>query len=171
MSCPPRWPVDALTFAPPLRPLCAPLRWGRERGAYLSASGGDARSAPHPARERHRPAREYRDEPAHARRHPDRPDGHGGPTIPGRPDAGTAAGPPTATTPAQVSGSSSPSAVAVVLPADTTWTTVVGVALPVSATAGPLRCDHSLTAGFAHTPAGAVLAGVRLLVNTTPQVG
>ncbi len=79
--------------------------------------------------------------------------------------------PPTATTPAQVSGSPATSAVAVVLPADTTWTTVAGVALPVSATAGPLRRDHGLAAGFAHTPAGAVLAAVHLLVNTTPQVG
>jgi hypothetical protein len=79
--------------------------------------------------------------------------------------------PPTATTPAQVSGSPAPSAVAVVLPPDTTWTTVAGVALPVSATAGPLHRDHGLAAGFAHTPAGAVLAAVHLLVNTTPQVG
>ena len=76
---------------------------------------------------------------------------------------------PTATMPAQVSGS--PSTSAVVLPADTTWTAVAGVALPVSATAGPLRRDHGLAAGFAHTPAGALLAAVHLLVNTTPQVG
>jgi hypothetical protein len=48
---------------------------------------------------------------------------------------------------------------------------VAGVALPVSATAGPLRREHGLAAGFAHTPAGAVLATVHLLVNTTPQVG
>lgn len=60
---------------------------------------------------------------------------------------------------------------AVVLPADTTWTTLAGVALPTSATAGPLRRGHGLAAGFAHTPAGAVLAAVHLLVNTTPQVG
>jgi hypothetical protein len=78
--------------------------------------------------------------------------------------------PPTATTPAQGSGSPAPSAV-VVVPADTTWMTVAGVALPASATGGPRHRDHGLAAGFAHTPAGAVLAGVHLLVNTTPQVG
>jgi hypothetical protein len=66
---------------------------------------------------------------------------------------------------------SSPASVAVVLPADTTWTTVAGVAVPTSATAGPLHHDHGLASGFAHTPAGAVLAAVHLLVNTTPQVG
>jgi hypothetical protein len=66
---------------------------------------------------------------------------------------------------------SSPVSVAVVMPADTTWTTVAGVALPTSATAGPLHHDHGLASGFAHTPAGAVLAAVHLLVNTTPQVG
>jgi hypothetical protein len=48
---------------------------------------------------------------------------------------------------------------------------VAGVALPVSATAGPLRREHGLASGFVHTPAGAVLAAVHLLVNTTPQVG
>jgi len=64
-----------------------------------------------------------------------------------------------------------PSPVTVMLPADTTWTTVAGVALPVSATAGPLRREHGLASGFVRTPAGAVLAAVHLLVNTTPQVG
>lgn len=73
--------------------------------------------------------------------------------------------------PTPVPGSPAPSAVAVVLPADTTWTTVAGVALPVSGTGGPLRREHGLAAGFAHTPAGAVLAAGHLLVNTTPQVG
>jgi hypothetical protein len=82
-----------------------------------------------------------------------------------------AAPPPAATTPAPVSGSPAAAAVPVVLPADTTWTTVAGVALPVSGTGGPLRREHGLAAGFAHTPAGAVLAAGHLLVNTTPQVG
>jgi hypothetical protein len=59
----------------------------------------------------------------------------------------------------------------VMLPADVTWTTVAGVALPGSATAGPRHRDGGLAAGFAHTPAGALLAAVHLLVNTTPQVG
>jgi hypothetical protein len=81
-----------------------------------------------------------------------------------------AATPATTTTPAPLSGSPS-AAVAVVLPADTSWTTVAGVALPVSASAGPLRREHGLAAGFAYTLAGMVLAGVHLLVNTTPQVG
>src|SRR5689334_7718584 len=72
---------------------------------------------------------------------------------------------------AGTSSSPTSSPVAVVLPADTTWTTVAGVALPVSATAGPLHREHGLVSGFAHTPAGSVLAAVHLLVNTTPQVG
>jgi hypothetical protein len=77
------------------------------------------------------------------------------------------------TPPAASSATASPSspAVAVVLPTDTTWTTVAGVALPSSATAGPLRRHHGLAAGFAHTPVGAVFAAVYLLVDTTPQVG
>src|SRR5262245_66556899 len=51
-------------------------------------------------------------------------------------------------------GSASPprSPMTVVLPADTTWETVAGVAVPTSATAGPLRHEHGLTAGFAHSP-------------------
>jgi hypothetical protein len=66
---------------------------------------------------------------------------------------------------------STTSPVAFVLPPDTSWTTVAGVALPESGTAGPLHRAHGLATGFAHTPAGAVLAAVHLLVNTTPQVG
>jgi hypothetical protein len=78
-----------------------------------------------------------------------------------------------ATPPAAASATASPSAqaAAVVLPTDTTWTTVAGVALPSSATAGPLRRHHGLAAGFAHTPVGAMFAAVYLLVDTTPQVG
>jgi hypothetical protein len=80
---------------------------------------------------------------------------------------------PPASTAGTTGTSTLPSATptAVVLPANTTWTTVAGVALPISATAGPQRREHGLAAGFAHTPAGAVLAAVHLLVNTTPQVG
>jgi hypothetical protein len=62
-------------------------------------------------------------------------------------------------------------AVPVVLPADVTWVSVAGVALPVSETAGPHRHEHGLASGFAHTPTGALLAAAHLLVNTTPQVG
>jgi hypothetical protein len=60
---------------------------------------------------------------------------------------------------------------AVVLPADVTWVSVAGVALPVSATAGPRDLRDGLARGFAHTPAGAVLAAVHLLVRTTAQAG
>ena len=59
----------------------------------------------------------------------------------------------------------------VVYPADLAWTTVAGIALPTSATAGPRQTQDGLAAGFSHTPAGAVLAAVHLLVRTSPQVG
>jgi hypothetical protein len=67
--------------------------------------------------------------------------------------------------------SPAPDGVSVVLPVDVTWVSVAGVALPVSPTAGPRRRDGGLASGFAHTPAGALLAAVHLLVRTTPQVG
>lgn len=74
-----------------------------------------------------------------------------------------------------MSTASSPSgasvANAVVLPADVTWTEVAGVALPVSATAGPIGMVDGLAWGFAHSLPGAVIAGLHLLVRTTPQVG
>jgi hypothetical protein len=57
------------------------------------------------------------------------------------------------------------------LPADTTWQRVAGVALPVSAAAGPRDQRGGLVRGFTHTPAGAVFAALHLLVRTTPQVG
>jgi hypothetical protein len=57
------------------------------------------------------------------------------------------------------------------LPADTVWTVVDGVALPVSASAGPRTTSGGLASGFAHTPAGALIAAAHLLVRTTPQVG
>jgi hypothetical protein len=59
----------------------------------------------------------------------------------------------------------------IVLPADVTWVSVAGVALPVSATAGPRDQRDGLARAFAHTPAGAVMAAVHLLVRTTPQAG
>ena len=74
-------------------------------------------------------------------------------------------------TPPGPSPSLLPSPVAVVLPADTAWSTVAGVAVPYSATAGPLLHERGLASGFARSPAGALLAAVHLLVNTTPQVG
>ena len=62
-------------------------------------------------------------------------------------------------------------AATLVLPEDVTWVRVAGVALPTSATAGPREQRAGLAAGFAHTPAGALLAAVHLLVRSTPQVG
>jgi hypothetical protein len=58
-----------------------------------------------------------------------------------------------------------------VLPADVTSVRVAGVELPVSASAGPRDSVGGLVRGFAHTPGGAVLAAVHLVVRTTPQVG
>lgn len=57
------------------------------------------------------------------------------------------------------------------LPADLRWTEVSGALLPVSASAGPHDSSAGLARGFAHTPAGAVLAGFHLLVRVTPQAG
>ena len=62
-------------------------------------------------------------------------------------------------------------AATLVLPANVTWVGVAGVALPISATAGPREQHNGLAAGFAHTPAGALLAAVHVLVRSTPQVG
>ena len=56
------------------------------------------------------------------------------------------------------------------LPADLTWASVAGVALPVSATEGPRR-SGAIAGGFAHTPAGSVLAAAHIVIRTTPQVG
>jgi hypothetical protein len=57
------------------------------------------------------------------------------------------------------------------LPNDVAWTRVSGVDLPVSPSAGPADKSGGLARGFAHTPAGAVLATLHLLVRTSPQVG
>lgn len=57
------------------------------------------------------------------------------------------------------------------LPADLTWTTVAGIALPFSPTAGPRDTRNGRARTFAHTQAGAVLAAVHLTVRTAPQVG
>jgi hypothetical protein len=57
------------------------------------------------------------------------------------------------------------------LPEDIAWARVSGVDLPVSPTAGPVDTSGGLAQGFAHTPAGALLATLHLLVRTTPQVG
>ena len=57
------------------------------------------------------------------------------------------------------------------LPADVRWVRVAGVDLPVSAATGPTQAVGGLARGFAHTPAGAVVAALHLLVRTSPQVG
>jgi hypothetical protein len=57
------------------------------------------------------------------------------------------------------------------LPDDVAWARVSGVDLPISPTAGPADTSAGLALGFAHTPAGALLAALHLLVRTTPQVG
>jgi hypothetical protein len=57
------------------------------------------------------------------------------------------------------------------LPADVTWTRLAGVELPVSATTGPAQITGDLARGFAHSPAGAAVAALHLLVRTTAQVG
>lgn len=57
------------------------------------------------------------------------------------------------------------------LPSDLTWTTLAGLSLPVSASAGPTDIAGGLARGFAHTRAGAVLAAVHLAARVAPQVG
>src|SRR5262245_47638142 len=53
------------------------------------------------------------------------------------------------------------------LPADARWIDVAGVKLPVSSATGPAQTVAGLARGFAHTPAGAVVAALHLLVRTT----
>jgi len=56
-------------------------------------------------------------------------------------------------------------------PLDTRLRSVAGLDLPVSATSGPLDTNRGRARRFAHTQPGAVLAGLHLLVRTSPQVG
>ncbi len=51
------------------------------------------------------------------------------------------------------------------------WADFGGVSLPVSPTAGPHDTRKGLAAGYADTPAGAVLAAVNIAVRATPQGG
>src|SRR5690606_20237071 len=62
-------------------------------------------------------------------------------------------------------------AVSVVMPADLEWQEVAGVALPVSASQGPQNTSDGLATGFAHDPAGAVLAAINIVVRVNPQNG
>lgn len=57
------------------------------------------------------------------------------------------------------------------MPSDLAWAHVSGVAIPVSAAAGPYHQTSGLAAGFSHDRAGAVLAATHLLLRLTPQVG
>jgi hypothetical protein len=57
------------------------------------------------------------------------------------------------------------------VPADVTWAQDAGISVPVSAHAGPHDTTGGLARGFSHDPAGAVIAAVHLLVNTSPNVG
>lgn len=47
-------------------------------------------------------------------------------------------------------------------PADLTWELAGGVAVPVSATAGPTRRQGPVAAGYAHSPTGALLAALQI---------
>ena len=51
------------------------------------------------------------------------------------------------------------------------WVDYHGIALPVSATAGPRDIHNGLSGRFADTPAGAVLAAVNIAVRTSAQWG
>ena len=81
------------------------------------------------------------------------------------------AGPPTPAGSTPAGSATGETAVAVVLPTDLRFAEVAGVALPTSASAGPYDTTGGRARGFAHTPAGAVLAAVHLFVRCTPQVG
>ena len=54
---------------------------------------------------------------------------------------------------------------AVDTPADVRWQLFEGVALPFSASAGPTRVDEPIAAGYARSPAGALLAASQLTVR------
>jgi hypothetical protein len=87
--------------------------------------------------------------------------------VTGRPHSTTHAGPPPAPSAAASRASASPQT----LPADLTWIQVDGVSLPVSTQDGPHDTSQGRARGFAHTPGGALLAAVHLLVRVSPQVG
>lgn len=54
---------------------------------------------------------------------------------------------------------------------DLAWTDFHGIALPVSATAGPRESRRGLASGFADTPRGALLAAINIGVRTAAQWG
>jgi hypothetical protein len=77
---------------------------------------------------------------------------------------------PSILAPASSSTSPSPHSSAAI-PADTRWMPLAGVDLPESRQTGPDDLSDGLARGFTHTPVGAVVAALHLLVRTTPQVG
>ncbi|MEV4665700.1 hypothetical protein AB0J85_27595 [Micromonospora echinofusca] len=64
-----------------------------------------------------------------------------------------------------------PTARAVALPADLSWTPVAGISLPVSGQAGPLDTGGGAARRFSHDEAGALLAAVHITVRCAPQLG
>jgi hypothetical protein len=64
-----------------------------------------------------------------------------------------------------------PEPTAVTWPGDITWTRIAGIDLPASLSEGPRNRNLGLAAGFAQTPAGAVLAALHLIVRTSYQAG
>jgi hypothetical protein len=78
---------------------------------------------------------------------------------------------PATAAPPSPAASATATAPGVALPAEVTWVRVAGVDLPTSLATGPAQTVGGLARGFAHTPAGAVVAAVHLLVRTTPDVG
>lgn len=52
-----------------------------------------------------------------------------------------------------------------------TWVEVEGFRLPISASEGPTQRDGDRASGFAHTPAGAVLAAVHIGYRSSPALG
>lgn len=62
-------------------------------------------------------------------------------------------------------------AMSVEMPADLVWRDVGGVALPYSASLGPRNALGGLATGFAHDPAGAVLAAAHIITRINPQFG
>ncbi|MEV0650089.1 hypothetical protein AB0I28_33005 [Phytomonospora sp. NPDC050363] len=52
-----------------------------------------------------------------------------------------------------------------------TWTALIGVSLPVSATHGPTRTDGLHAEGFSHDKAGAVLAAAHIALRLDPHIG
>jgi len=70
---------------------------------------------------------------------------------------------------AEVPAAAPPSAGA--MPDDVTWAEVCGLHLPASTQFGPRDTEAGRARGFAHEPAGAVLAALHLTARVSPQTG